>query len=383
MRLVIITMSNNPKSKPRKARSSARSSKRAGVRRTKSSGTPLYKRPEREQPAAMSRIIRSEQPAISSLKNGGISVSHREYIGDLKSGTGVPSAFLATVYPLNPGQASLFPWLSKIAANYESYSFNSVRITYEPQAPTTSYGTVILTVDFDAKDDPPANKQQALLKEGAVRAAPWQTCSYIAKPSNLHKAKTNLVRPGAQPSDTDIREYDIGNLFLCSSGVSTASIPLGDVYIEYSIVLTTPTFETPPALLNVGGYISGGTSTVPLAPFGITPVVDGKAEGITMTYDVKENLLYIEQAGDYLVDLNSTGTNFVANGAHMAVYSPGSTAAKVRESQAAGVSVSVWLFTVPSGATPGVFSPYHDFTGATTISSSELYVASAPIGSLV
>jgi hypothetical protein len=96
---------------------------------------------------------------------------------------------------------------------------------------------------------------------------------------DLHKAKTNYVRPGPQPANTDIKTYDVGNLFVVSQGVTTSLATCGELYVEYDIILKTPIFEPilpNGSLVNMtganvttstlfgqsGNYVSSGNATI-------------------------------------------------------------------------------------------------------------------------
>lgn len=48
-------------------------------------------------------------------------VSHREFIGDITADGG--TAFTNASYPINPGLASTFPWLSGVSRGYSQYRF--------------------------------------------------------------------------------------------------------------------------------------------------------------------------------------------------------------------------------------------------------------------
>jgi hypothetical protein len=81
---------------------------------------------------------------------------------------------------------------------------------------------------------------------------------------DLRKAKSNYVRPGLQPANTDIKEYDIGTLNICTQNVTSNSAVCGELYVEYDITLRTPVYE---AAASTSGTMSTqtGTQTAPLA----------------------------------------------------------------------------------------------------------------------
>lgn len=201
---------------------------------------------------------------MSGMRNGDIRVVHREYVRDIAAGTGTPSIFNVNRLPINPGLQDLFPWLSSVARNFESYKFKKLRFCYETEAPSSLGGTLVLTVDYDASDPTPASKLQAMAYRNAVRSAPWEPCCHSSAIEDLNKLKTNFVRNGGNPPDTDVKLYDIGNLFVITQNVSTASAVCGELYVEYDIELYTPNFEQQQA----AGTLYGVTGMSSAAPFG-------------------------------------------------------------------------------------------------------------------
>jgi hypothetical protein len=239
---------------------------------------------------------------MKTKPNGDAYIKHREYIADITAATGTPTAFGIAPFAINPGQETTFPWLSRIAKNYESYKFDSLVFSYETEAPSSLGGTLVMTVDYDASDDAPTTKQQAMTYRSAVRSAPWTSCSHISLGEDLHKAKTNFVRPGLQPANTDIKTYDIGNLFVISQGVTTASAVLGELYVEYKVNLMTPVYEPAAPPLLGGSFIAGGALTT-ANPLGTVPVPDAQNIGVTVnalsdiTFDYPGTYLLIATFG--------------------------------------------------------------------------------------
>jgi len=64
----------------------------------------------------------SNPPSVRNTKCGFI-VSHREYIQDITGSIG----FTGIADYINPGNASLFPWLSQIAVNFEQWRPRGMR----------------------------------------------------------------------------------------------------------------------------------------------------------------------------------------------------------------------------------------------------------------
>jgi len=174
-----------------------------------------------------------------------MTVCHREYVSDVipstESSSGTFQLLLA--HKINPGNSLLFPWLSQIATRFESYNFKALKFVYEPQCPTTSAGTVMQVVDYDASDDPPINKTQMMAYKGAVRSPPWFCSSNQSDPSDLHKQKSYFVRNTAQSGTQDPRLYDVGIFFLAFEGAAASSFYAGELYVEYCVEFMTPNLE--------------------------------------------------------------------------------------------------------------------------------------------
>lgn len=308
-----------------------------------------------------------------TMRNGDCRISHREYIADIVAGTGSPSVFTVQSLPVNPGQVSTFQWLSRIAANFESYQFSKLKFDYATEAPSSLGGTLVLSLDYDASDPAPISKQQAMAYRSSVRSAPWAPCQHASIGEDLKKGKSNFVRPGAQPANTDIKTYDIGNLYVISQGVTTASAVLGELWVEYDVLLMTPVFENAAGVVPVGGNVEGNNTLTAANPFGLTPTVDAQAYGLTMN---DASRLTFKFPGYYLLTLYMTGTTItdmpVAPG-------PGVAVGAINSVTLAAATSSVFWFAIIVNGNNG----YVDITAtAATVTASEAYVGIAPPNSL-
>jgi hypothetical protein len=194
-------------------------------------------------PTAFSRNMRTGSPMMITQRNGDCRIVHREYVQDVVASTGSPSIFSNTTLPINPGQIAAFPWLSGVAIRFESYRFNRLKFDYETEAPSSLGGTLVLAVDYDASDSAALTKQAAMAWRGSVRSAPWRPCCHTSAIEDLNKQKSYFVRPGLLPVSADVKTYDVGNLNIISQNVTTASSTLGELYVDYDILLMTPVYE--------------------------------------------------------------------------------------------------------------------------------------------
>jgi hypothetical protein len=207
---------------------------------TAPSGYPTMK--ERTQDNSMSfqaptQRVSAQFTAPPKLRYSahGVQVEHRELIAQV---SGTP-AFNAIPFALNPGLVGTFPWLSRIAANYESYTFQELIFCYETTASTAQTGMLMLAADYDAADSPPQDKYQASNYEGTVRASPWCPLYHVSTPRNMRKRAPYFVRAGGIAPNLDLQQYDTGNMFVITEGMANNNM-IGDLYVKYKVRLETP-----------------------------------------------------------------------------------------------------------------------------------------------
>jgi hypothetical protein len=226
-------------------------------------------------------------PEITSTRRGRdlvVVVKHREFIGDVNGS----EDFFLSQFAVNPGLAETFPWLNEVAQNFESYHFRYLRFQYQPQAPTTAPGTVMLAIDYDAADTAPTEKIELMSLVGAVRCAVWSEIEQRSTADDLKKMAPRLyVRTTNLASNLDIKTYDVGNLFIATVGAT--AITVGELYVEYEVELTSPTWEgqvdEAASWSSTWATGEGGTSPMDLTPFNGTRNVKGSLPMSTLDSD--------------------------------------------------------------------------------------------------
>lgn len=191
-------------------------------------------------PSSVSINTVTKRPRFRQGGNGQIIVRHREYVNEVTSGGGF---FRAVQYKINPGLSESFPWLSQIANAYESYRFLRLSFSFVTERPTTDTGSVTLAMDYDAADTPPTSKSEALQMQGAVRSSVWSHCELHCDSKDLHKIEKELYTRSTPslPANLDVKTYDVGQLFVCTDGLSAAlNIPIGELWMDYEVALQTP-----------------------------------------------------------------------------------------------------------------------------------------------
>jgi len=191
--------------------------------------------------------LRRTQPPRMKTDNTSCTITHSELIHTVMSGSG---AFDSHTFKINPGSFLTFPWLSGIAPRYESYEFRRMRFRYEPIVPATVGGRVCMATDFDPSDTPPVSKEVMMSYAGANSTAPWSQLTNTLNPKDLNRYKTVHFTTTEESrvglSDGTKRSLDIGSFYIATQGVTVNATPittpfeLGELYVEYTIVLRTP-----------------------------------------------------------------------------------------------------------------------------------------------
>lgn len=227
-------------------------------------------------------------------------VEHSEYVCDMKAdGTGVfPGLSSLKQFALNPGQQSLFAWLSTLASNFDEYKFDYVEFHYEPVVGSSSAGKFIATFDPDILDNYPDTKQHMLEARVQLDTPVW-TRNVLKVPKDL-LAQYLYIRSGSVPAGADPHTYDAGVFNLAAPGAPAGAI--GELFVSYKVRLRTPNggpnaFE---------GYNVIGSPT-PAAPFGTGALVSTGNISVTRRGNTS---FTIDQPGTYYLVLASNGTTF-------------------------------------------------------------------------
>lgn len=182
---------------------------------------------------------------VGKVDGDSLVVRRTEYIKDIVSSP-VANTFAVETFAVNPGQRSMFPFLSQIAVNYEEYRVRGMVVHFKSlsgdsvASVQSGLGYVAMATQYDALDATFVNKA----------AIENYSMSQSGKPSidQIHgiechpqmNALTHLyVRSSSQPANTDLRLYDLGKFSIANSCPGT-SVTLGELWISYDIELFKP-----------------------------------------------------------------------------------------------------------------------------------------------
>lgn len=197
-------------------------------------------------PRAKSYNVKYKKASITTNSKG-TTVKHREFVSQIKSpvtgnnNTDLNSFKLMYAAHVNPGNKSLFPWLSMMSFNYETYKFSALRFIYKPVCNTDTIGTISIAMDYDPDDDYYDNKVQLMSAKDAASGQPWTKVVHNPKTKDINKEKTYYISHrnfniGAEKS---LRLTDCG-LFQLGVDSCKGNQLLGELYVEYTIHFETP-----------------------------------------------------------------------------------------------------------------------------------------------
>lgn len=209
--------------------------------------------------------LMSSQAAISVNQHnasGDIVWSHTEFVGNVvvparadAGGGQLPSFFDVASFAINPGLEEVFPFLSKLASNFEMYEFSGLIFQYKPLSSesattTNSLGKVILCTNYDAS-------APAFLSSASMQNYDYAS---TAKPSvgQIHgvetKASQRLTKqlyikltsspPGIGPvGQKDKLLTDLGLFQIATEGVPVGTAPslVGELWVTYQVKLSRAT----------------------------------------------------------------------------------------------------------------------------------------------
>lgn len=262
------------------------------------------------------RFPRGNKQGMGFGNKQSVIIEETEYIGEITSNS--TSFSLLNTYPINPGQASTFPWLSTIAKNYEKYEFLALQWIYKPEvsqyATNGQTGKILMSVDYDASDAPPQNKQQMEDVVPHSDAMPYQQLKLNCKPKEMHKnSDAKFIRPGNLPANSDIKTYDAGNLFVGISAIATNTGTLGELHVKYIVKFSIPILESQGTQIN--NSLAEFTDTTPQSLVNNVQAVDllPNLVGTNGINVVNTSGVMTVPAGNYLViwtsSFNNSGNN--------------------------------------------------------------------------
>jgi hypothetical protein len=195
------------------------------------------------QVASNSLLTNNGAPMFSPSREGMI-VRHREYIRDVNGA----SSFTNTSTLLNPANGTLFPWLSNLAKNFETFQWRGLLFYYNPTSgsisSTQSLGTVILSTNYDVLNAAFASKSEAEAYQFTTSCVPSSEMTHPieCKPSAVVSPRmyiTDVTSLTDLPAHADPRLYFTGLMQQMVVGCPSTEA-LGELWVSYEVEFFTP-----------------------------------------------------------------------------------------------------------------------------------------------
>ena len=177
----------------------------------------------------------------NQTKQGTTVVKHKEYIKDI-TGT---STYNVEGFDVQPGDATVFPWLAGIARSYQQYKIKSMDFIFrstsaDSVSAATNLGSVMLVHECDPSAGIPQSKSDILTMAGVRDTKPSLSvkCSLDVNARRTNADNTHYIRAGDVPDGASKKEYDYGTFYLATAGCATNVI--GELWVVYEIELLRP-----------------------------------------------------------------------------------------------------------------------------------------------
>jgi len=187
-------------------------------------------------------LMNGGPPAFASLDSG-IRIAHREFIQDITSST----SFANTTFQISPSNATMFPWLSSIAKNFEEYTIKGLIFYFNTtcgsaiSSTNNSLGTAGMVTSYEPSAPAFGSKRQCEDYAGCAAGVPSTSIVHAVE----CKPKANVldrlyvqVNPIVNVEDWKFYSHGLLNVF--TQGMQQAGITIGELWVSYDIEFYNP-----------------------------------------------------------------------------------------------------------------------------------------------
>lgn len=199
----------------------------------------------------------------------GIVISHREYVTNVALSTVSDALKSMLTFNLNPGNPVLFPWLANISRNFASYRFERMDFIYEPSAPTSVGGFVLLAHDPDPTNLLPSSRQALGDFRRTSRFAPFEGgLLRVPSPELNTLGPRKMVRTDSLTSREMSATFDSGMVHVFAVGPESYALA-GELHVAYTVRLMSPQSVDPPVTciqMHIPNVIFNAADFMPFGP---------------------------------------------------------------------------------------------------------------------
>lgn len=196
--------------------------------------------------SVMKNTLVNDPPSVRNNSARTVTLSHREYIGDVI--TGAAGSFDLKAYKIQPGDPSTFPWLSTIASQFQQYTLDGMIFQFKSMSAdalnstNTALGQVIMATNynvsaplFDSKYEMENTEFSSSVKPSCSAMHPIECARRESTLNELYVAAGGSIPGGKDPSF-----YDFGNFQIATNGFQAANVNIGELWVTYEITLLKP-----------------------------------------------------------------------------------------------------------------------------------------------
>jgi len=237
-------------------------------------------------PVAIGKRVASRNKPRFLNKNGNVTISHTEFIGNLFS-HGTTLLYNSANYVINPGNVGTFPWLSTFASNFDKYKIHKLAVHLVSNQATSTAGRIGVGIDYDSTDPMPADRGEFFNLTHHQETSPWDSLilNIPIKPEEKF-VNSHTV--------SDSKLIDCGQIVVMADQIVATGANLADVIVEYVVELIQPQQAVYNTQILTGVHPSAFTDLTVVGP------VIGKLVSTTSTTVLELSL----PAGYYLVTSN-------------------------------------------------------------------------------
>lgn len=206
----------------------------------------------------------------------GTNFTYREYLGDVFTHPDTVGAMNLISYRINPASAHTFPWLSRVAPNWDKWRANGIlfefKSTCSNYSADSAVGSILMATEYDVLDPPYSTKRQMLNAAYAneTRMDKNVVHGIECAPSTMpHDIFYVLGDDEELPPGGNARDYSLGTFYMGTSGGSLpVNTNVGSLWIHYDMYFQTEQLLAP-GIGPVGGLL------LPMYYAGLMPTVIG------------------------------------------------------------------------------------------------------------
>jgi len=155
------------------------------------------------------------------------------------------SVFKLQSFPLNPGNSSLFPWLSLAAAGFQEYEVQGMLVDLVSEASTfaqnLALGTLMMAAEYNPIALPPANKVALLELEYSSSCKTSESLIMPIECARVNDSETHLfIALDNDYLGTDARTFNLGEIYVGTQGAPAEGAKVAEMWVTYQIACYKP-----------------------------------------------------------------------------------------------------------------------------------------------